>query len=426
MRRGPSLALGSLVLLAAAAGCLPAREAAVAPAGAPTPNLRPATPADWTRLPADGPGGGCLAPLRHAPDTAHLDFWPIHRVRLAYRVVDRESHRLNLDTATGPERLRAITSYANRHLEDLPRAVLPRRAPPPRTRARFRLALSGEEWVSFHDDEEVPRHVHKGPRQNIGHGLAFQRYGARADSTLNVVLLPFELAAGKRASRPGAVGVAIGSRYLKLVAHWSAYDVPWDFHRTLLHEVAHVFTVGHTWAQDDGCDDTPRHRPCWNLGEPAGCDTADLSNNLMDYTAIAAALTPCQVGRIHAAIAREGSRQRAYVEPAWCEGSGRPDIDLRDTFVVRRATDLDAGVVLHAGAYLEVRCRLSIPAGRRITVLPGSTLALAGGRLHNACDLTWAGVHVGVDGGRRGELLWREGSSLEDLALPPDDPTPRS
>ena len=72
-------------------------------------------------------------------------------------------------------------------------------------------------------------------------------------------------------------------------------------------------------------------------------------------------------------------------------------------------------MTLLPGAYLEVRCRLSIPKGKRITVQPGATLALAGGKLHNSCGLGWEGLYVEQIGRKRGILkLLGDGSTIED------------
>lgn len=330
---------------------------------------------------------------------------------------------MNLDTALGPERIGDILYTANGLLKDLPRSWLPTGAPPPKAASRFRLATAANPStphgydITFHYDAEVPLHVHTGEALNIGDATAFRRYARRADSVLNVLLLPHDPTPDAPLDKPaGVVGVAIGSRYVKLAAPWLAYDHPWRHHRNLIHEVAHVYSVGHTWAQDDGCADTPRHRPCWNIDSPPGCDSSQLSNNLMDYTANASALTPCQIGRIHAAIAREGSRQRAFVAPDWCAVEASAPLELRDSFVLRHATDLDRGVAIRDGGHLEVRCRLSIPAGQRITVHPGGSLTLAGGRIHNSCGKPWGGIYVAEDAAARGRLIWQEGSALEDVA----------
>ena len=382
--------------------------------------LRPADSTDWAYLSSTGVHTACLSSSNQAPDTGHLDFWPIRRVQMGFRVIDRPGTRMNLDSSRGPNQIGDILYTANGLLKDLPRSWLPRDAPPPQTPSRLRLVTAPNPStahgydITFHYDDEVPLHVHTGKAKNIGDGAALARYGRRTDSVLNAVLLPIDPAPPAPLDQPtGIVGVAIGSRYIKLVAPWLEYDHSWRHHRNLIHEVAHVYTVAHTWAQDDGCDDTPRHRPCWNIDEPAGCDSAQLSNNIMDYTANASALTPCQVGRIHAAIAREGSRQRAFVAPDWCDAAGRPPLELRDTFVLRHATDLDRGIVVQPGGHLEVRCRLSIPAGERIAVMPGGSLELAGGRVHNSCGRPWGGIYVGERAGRRGKLVWHEGSSVE-------------
>ena len=94
------------------------------------------------------------------------------------------------------------------------------------------------------------------------------------------------------------------------------------------HEIAHCLGRNHTWETKfnenctqvidldnrDDCDDTPRNTNCTSLNSfttetpcsltgLALCQTQDkLSNNMMDYNAGQNALTPCQLGAIHASL----------------------------------------------------------------------------------------------------------------------------
>jgi hypothetical protein len=71
--------------------------------------------------------------------------------------------------------------------------------------------------------------------------------------------------------------------------------------RLLLHELAHVWGLYHTWVGNDGCTDTPTNNNCWveSPNNPM-CIWGLVTNNLMDYSGYADwALTPCQGNIVH-------------------------------------------------------------------------------------------------------------------------------
>jgi len=381
--------------------------------------LRPAQVADWIVEADTGEQTDCLSSANFEVDSTHLDFWPIKYVRLGLHVMDKKSHPFSFDTVTGPKHLRHLIKQTNETLKKRQRLKMPKdnNLPPTTTRMRYVIAPdvdTTKEGIYFHYDEDMPYHLHNGKNQNRGNGSIFNKYKYRNDSILNVFFIshPPDSVASKTYGT-GTAGVAFGSRYMKMVGLWHSFERPdtWEVHKTFLHEVGHIYTLRHAWIKNDGCDDTPRHKNCWNFNKSKGCD--EVSNNIMDYTYRAIAFTPCQVGRMHAAMAREGSKQRDYLQPNWCRSTGQ-NLVLRDTFVLRHATDLEGSLTLLPGAYLEVRCRLSIPQGQRITVQPGATLALAGGKLHNSCGLTWEGLFVEQVGRKRGTLKYLGSGTIED------------
>jgi len=269
--------------------------------------------------------------------------------------------------------------------------------------------------IYFHYDEDMPYHMHNGVYQNRGSNEIFNKYKYRNDSILNVFFISHHPdSVASKTYGTGNAGVAFGNRYVKMAGNWFGLQSTWDVHKNFLHEVSHIYSLNHSWIKNDGCDDTPPHKNCWNYNKSKGC--LEVSNNIMDYTAFAIAFSPCQVGKMHSMMSREGSKPRAYLEPNWCEGKGT-NVELRDTFVLRHATDLEGSLTLLPGAYLEVRCRLSIPKGHRITVRPGATLALAGGKLHNSCGLGWDGLFVEKSGRNKGTLQLLGGGTIENLSL---------
>lgn len=403
-----------LVVLALALGVQPACQRAV--------NVRLAAPADWVPSEREAPRHDCSNTEYYVPDTAHLGFWPEKVVRVNLHVVDRERDPVSADSADIGRLGDLVRSASDKLATRIP-LTLPADDPPPALPRQMRYHLTwdpargpNDHGIYFHADDEVPFHYHSGRRRNLGDDTAFRRYGYRADTILNVFLLSVDPdSARSKTYRASDGGVAIGGRYIKLVGNWRDFDNPPGARINLAHEVSHIYSLNHAWLRNDGCDDTPAHgNRCWNYNEPPGC--TEVTNNLMDYSALASALTPCQIGRMHAVMAREGTQQRKFLQPNWCRGREGGDVDLRDSFVLRHAADLEGDLTLWPGAYLEVRCRLSLPAGARLRVLPGATLVLAGGKLHNSCGYTWDGVEVITRGRRRGELRYTAGSAIENVA----------
>ena len=382
-----------------------------------TVTTRLAESGDWIILEDSGEKTNCLSSANFEIDSTHLDFWPIKYVRLGLHVIDRTSRPFSFDSINGPKQLRTLIRMSNEILESRQYLLLPKgnNYPPLTTRMRYVIAPDADiskDGIYFHYDEEIPYHYHNGKFQNRGNSEAFNKYKYRNDSILNVFFISHDPdSVASKTYGTGNAGVAFGSRYLKMVGHWHDFQKPWEVRKTLLHEISHIYRLNHSWIKNDGCDDTPQHNNCWNYNSPVGC--TEVSNNIMDYSARSIAFTPCQVGRMQAAMAREKSKQRAYLQPNWCEGNGT-HAELQDSFVLRHETDLEGDLTLLPGSYLEVRCRLSIPEGHRITVMPGATLALAGGKLHNSCGLGWEGLFVERRGNKYGNLLLLGGGTIED------------
>lgn len=266
--------------------------------------------------------------------------------------------------------------------------------------------LPGDDGVYCHYDDEVCYYVHKGRNQNLYDRQVINRYALRPDSVLNIFILPHhpDSIASPTYSASG-VGVSLGDA-LKIAGLFENGGPGWNYRGILNHEVGHILGLSHTWAYEDGCDDTPRHPgKCWNRTQEPPCDTL-ASNNVMDYNALQNAWTPCQISRVQAALARETSRPRQFLEPRWCTLREEQTVVIRDSVTWAGARDLEGNLIVREGAVLRVSCRLSLPPAGRITVYPGGTLILdAAAQLHNACGQSWAGIELIDQGRRRGQVI---------------------
>jgi hypothetical protein len=164
----------------------------------------------------------------------------------------------------------------------------------------------------------------------------------------------------------------------------------------LAHEFGHSLGLHHTTSKqgpvNDYCDDTPTHpinTDCWDA---PGC-----SNNIMDYNVFHNALTACQLGRIHAALAGKVGNIHEAVIPDWCSYDSSATIYIaRDSSYDWRGERRLAGdLVLLPGSTLRLHCALHLPPGGRVVVMPRARLELQGAAtITNTCGpgVQWDGV----------------------------------
>jgi hypothetical protein len=192
----------------------------------------------------------------------------------------------------------------------------------------------------------------------------------------------------------------------------------WDIRGITNHEIAHSLGLAHTWGGHDGCDDTPANPNCWNKTDSPPCDSF-YSNNMMDYNAHMAALTPCQIGKILMNMTRLGAIQRNILEPRWCVLDTSATITIKDSVRWECSADLEGNVIINPGATLEIGCRVSMPEGSTIKIFPGGKLVvLSSGRIHNSCESRWNGVELVQEKKTSGSLFVMEGGLIEDTLHP--------
>lgn len=155
----------------------------------------------------------------------------------------------------------------------------------------------------------------------------------------------------------------------------------------LRHELGHNLGLLHTWNCNDGCDDTPRNRGCWNG------DTC--SNNMMDYNACQCALTTCQAGRIHYYLSgMKGDISDAVIKD-YCENNNSTmKINSNDNVIWNCRKYIKGNIRIEENATLTITCQTSIPKDGYIEIHETGKLIIDGGIITNTCGEKWRGTIV--------------------------------
>ena len=386
--------------------------------------VRPATAKDVVVLPRTIPGdkpSPCYSPLAYV---AHPELLRMKYIRVNVHFMNSTDGRYNMPEEETAAYVREWMIVANDNLDKNMKMFLPAGNETPVIPIPYRYVISpdpsvpGDDGVYYHIDDELCYAVKTGRERNISDKRVIEKYAIRDDSVMNIFLQTHQLDSIKSPTyKPDASGISLGSS-VKIFGRWHERPNVWGLRGITNHEIAHSLGLSHTWGGHDGCDDTPPHPNCWNKTDKAPCDTM-YSNNMMDYNAHMAALTPCQIGKILMNMTRIGSTQRNILEPRWCVLDTSATIIIGDSVRWEGSADLEGNVIIEAGGILEIGCRVSMPEGSTIKIFPdGKLIVLSSGRIHNSCNGTWNGVELVKVGKQIGSLAVMEGGLIENNRHP--------
>ncbi len=342
----------------------------------------------------------------YVPDPAHPEYQPLRLLRVNFHIVDSRDSSHNFRSREARVFLKKMLDAANTALDTNLRnwrspdgtAVLPK---------GYRYVLTpqpGDDGFYFHYDDALYWFVSSGKYENNYSRKVIDKYSVGKDTIFNVFILVHpDDSIRSKTYRANGQGIALGTA-LKMAGVYESKGQPEGFVGLFNHEIGHLLGLSHAWTED-GCPDTQNHpNRCWQWTETGPC--RDLAtNNMMDYNTYQCALTPAQIGHIQATFATEGNPVRRCLLPTWNERQPGRDIIIRDSVAWSGARDLEGNLTIAPGGALRLQCRLSMPAGSRITVQPGGRLWLDGPRIHNAGGRDWRGIFTEKNKQASGQVI---------------------
>lgn len=370
----------------------------------------------------------CRDFANYAPDSLHPSHTPIRYIRLNFHFINSQDSSHNFSVSEGIRYAKSLVYYANEKLRNNKKMFLPQGNKTPVLPTRYQYILAGvvgdtqDKGVYFHYDDELCVFDAKNTKSNHPQSLYsadhFEKYGVRKGEVINVFILdqkPEQLFNNQTIM--DGVGtprwVKIASPHQILKKHFIDLGSPLEqvlrFAANLLnHELGHSLGLSHTWVENDGCEDTPTHANLWTSNRPLKSPSENgMSNNVMDNNAYRAAFTPCQLGKIHYNLAREGSQERAMLAPTWCDYKAEATITIQNGADIfwNNSKDLEGDLVVETGGKLTIQCLVHLPKGAKIVVKVGGELVLDGCTLTNRCGDRWQGIAIVKKGNSTGKVV---------------------
>ena len=364
----------------------------------------------------------CTEALAYAPDLDHMDHFPKRYIRLSFHFMNSVDGTQNFSEERGVAVAKDLIYHFNKKILENKPMTLPLGNETPVLPFNYQFELTpadrndpNDDGIYFHYDDDLYYFIKNGKYRNNYNTTVIKKYGIKTDSIINVFMMPHHPdSVASKSYKTTKNGIALGTD-VKMAGIFERGDQGYKYAGMFNHEIGHVFSLRHTWAYDDGCPDTPKHKNCWNYTDSGPCKT-EVSNNYMDSNSMQSAMTPCQIGRMHYQMSLINSKARKVLRPTWCTLNPKKTVTIAQDFVWEGAKDLEGHLIIKSGAQLTLKCRLSMPENSRIVLEAGAKLILENGYIHNSCGKEWEGIEIQSQGSKKGEVIFiGEEARLENI-----------